>query len=130
MVSLYMFVLTKLKPVQRLADWSSLSPVDGPAGPLDLPRPISRQLCRQMDGGVHCAVCKVCLGACLLIERCTVQCVKCVMVRVCGEVRAADLYYTKEGRQPVCRKSLVSCDDDMMIDDDMAMMTMMMMIGQ
>ena len=37
------------------------------------------------------------------------------------EVRAADLYYTKEGRQPVCRKSLVSCDDDMMIDDDMAM---------
>ena len=43
------------------------------------------------------------------------------------EVRAADLYYTKEGRQPVCRKSLVSCDDDMMIDDDMAMMTMVMM---
>ena len=42
------------------------------------------------------------------------------------EVRAADLYYTKEGRQPVCRKSLVSCDDDMMINDDMAMMTMMM----
>ena len=74
---------------------------------------------------MQCAKCEAVFAVCSL--RCgwrcvhTVQCEKCVMVRVCGEVRAADLYYTKEGRQPVCRKSLVSCDDDMMIDDDMAM---------
>ena len=57
MVSLYMFVLTKLKPVQRLADWSSLSPLDWTSRSIGPPK--TNKPPTVSANGWRCSLCSV-----------------------------------------------------------------------